>query len=129
MLIDKKKITVLIADDAPEISARLTDAVLEVNGVELIGTVTDGDKAWQLIAAFKPDSVILDLQMPGLSGFELLKLIRRFLPTTLVIILTAYDSPQFRERCEQYGADYFLSKPDEFDRIPNILQARINKTQ
>ena len=127
MVTNDKKIKVLIADDAPEILARLTDVVLEVDGVELVGAAGDGDEAWRLIEALKPDSVILDLQMPGLNGLELLKLIRGLLPATLVIILTAYDSLQFRERCEEYGANYFLSKHSEFDRIPEILQARINK--
>ena len=69
-----------------------------------------------------PDAVILDLQMPGGSGLDVLRAIRIDHPHLRVLICTNFDYPQYREKCMSGGADYFLDKSAEFEKIPVILR-------
>lgn len=71
---------------------------------------TDGEEALQKIEAFLPDLVFMDIKLPGESGLELTKKIKTKHPNIIIIILTAYDIPEYREAAYQYNANYFLSK-------------------
>ncbi len=71
---------------------------------------TDGEGALKKIEAHPPDLVFMDIKLPGESGLDLTKKIKTQHPNIVVIILTAYDIPEYREAAKQYKADYFLSK-------------------
>jgi DNA-binding NarL/FixJ family response regulator len=115
------KYRVLIADDAPEMMRRLADALSGLPHLEIVGAASDGDEALRLFAGENPDVAVIDLQMPGTNGLEVVRAIRRSNSNTLVIVLTMHDSPQLQTRCLEAGADYFLSKRTGFERIPEIL--------
>jgi DNA-binding NarL/FixJ family response regulator len=70
----------------------------------------------------KPHVIILDISMPGGGGFRAIKTIKQQQPTPVVIVLTNYPYPQYRQRCLENGADYFLDKSSDFERIPELLQ-------
>ena len=116
--------TVLVADDSPEIRTRLVEALLELGNLEVIGPCTDGDEALQLFQAHSPDAVILDLQMPGIGGLDLITKIRERNTATIIIILTAHDSPVYRDRCLTAGANFFFSKNEELAEIVAALRSR-----
>ena len=71
---------------------------------------TDGEEALQKIKTLLPDLVFTDIKLPGESGLELTKKIKTQYPNIFIIILTAYDIPEYREAAYQYNANYFLSK-------------------
>jgi DNA-binding NarL/FixJ family response regulator len=71
---------------------------------------TDGEKVLQKIEALRPDLVFMDIKLPGESGLELTQKIKTQYPEIIIIILTAYDIPEYREAAYQYKANYFLSK-------------------
>ena len=71
---------------------------------------TDGEEALQKIKTLLPDLVFMDIKLPGESGLELTKKIKAQYPNIFIIILTAYDIPEYREAAYQYNANYFLSK-------------------
>ena len=71
---------------------------------------TDGEEALEKIKAQLPDLVFMDIKLPGESGLDFTKKIKTQNPNIVVIILTAYDIPEYREAAKQYKADYFLSK-------------------
>jgi len=75
----------------------------------------------------KPDAIILDLQMPGGSGLDVLRAIRMDYPDLYVLICTNYPYPQYREECLTAGANFFLDKSAEFEKIPAILRELIEK--
>ncbi|HEX7036628.1 MAG TPA: response regulator [Pseudomonadales bacterium] len=76
----------------------------------------------------KPDCVVLDLQMPGMTGIELQQELHRLEMPLPVIVITAHDEPDTRDRCLALGAAYYLLKPLEsgtlIDRIGTIVGRR-----
>jgi DNA-binding NarL/FixJ family response regulator len=113
---------VFIADDSRVVVERLADLLKEVPGVQLVGRANDAPEAIHSIVKTNPDAVILDLQMPGGSGLDVLRSIRQSHPSVWVVICTNYPYPQYREECIAAGANYFLDKSAEFEKIPEILR-------
>ncbi len=111
---------VLIVDDAVHIRILLEQTLedLEDAGVALL-TAEDGVEGWEVIQAERPDLVLLDVMMPGLSGHEVCRRIRSDpdLSRTYVIILTARGQEIDRRRSIEVGANEYITKP--FD--PNYL--------
>lgn len=68
-----------------------------------------------------PDIVLLDINMPGKSGIELLRYIRERAYTTEVVMLTNHAEDIYRQECKELGARYFLDKSSEFGRVPEII--------
>jgi signal transduction histidine kinase/ActR/RegA family two-component response regulator len=101
---------ILVVDDIA------TNRMVACAYVQLLGAITDqamnGAEALQAIRAHRPDLVLLDLHMPGLSGFETLAKIRALAgPALPVLAMTADVSPQMRQRLHGAGLDGFLAKP------------------
>jgi DNA-binding NarL/FixJ family response regulator len=71
---------------------------------------TDGKEAFRKIENCLPDLVFMDIKLPGESGLEITKKIKTQYPNIIIIILTAYDIPEYREAAVQAKANYFLSK-------------------
>jgi DNA-binding NarL/FixJ family response regulator len=114
-------LTILIADDSALIRERLAAMLSEIDGVQLVGQATTAQEAIDLVTRCQPDVVILDIRMPGGNGIEALRAIKQ-ITSSKVIMLTAYPYPQYRAKCMQLGADYFLDKNDEFDQIARVLE-------
>jgi DNA-binding NarL/FixJ family response regulator len=114
-------ITVLIVDDSPLVRERLVHMVSQFSGVEIAGQTGDPHVALEAIRSLPPSVVILDIRLPGLSGIEMLLEIKKLDPAPVVIMLTNYPYPQYREKCMKAGADFFLDKSTEFQRIGEIL--------
>lgn len=101
---------VLLADDDGGILLRLKKLLSEIDGVRVVATAGDGIEAIAQLASCQIDVAVLDYQMPGHSGLDVLAHIRsRNLPIE-VIILSAYDSEAFQRRCLAGGANLFVSK-------------------
>ena len=119
---------VFIVDDSKVVVERLADLLDEVPGVELVGRAADVPGAIHSILKTNPDAIILDLQMPGGGGLEVLRTIRQRHSSLWVLVCTNYPYPQYREECLAAGANYFLDKSAEFEKIPDILRDLIKKT-
>jgi DNA-binding NarL/FixJ family response regulator len=74
------------------------------------------------IRIIQPDVVILDIRMPGGNGIDVLQTIKQDEAAPMVIILTNYPYPGYRQKCMQAGADFFLDKSAEFDQIPGLFE-------
>ena len=116
------KLSVFLADDSAYIRERLPAMLAELTGVEVIGQAADGIEAVNSIGKLKPDVVILDIRMPGKNGMEVLQEIKKFEPAPCVIILTNYPYPQYRKKCLDMGADYFLDKSADFDKLFTVMK-------
>ncbi len=75
-----------------------------------IAEATNGNEAFEKIATFAPDLVFMDVRLPGQSGLELTRSIKTSHPKIVVIILTHYDLPEYREAAHEVGADEFIIK-------------------
>jgi DNA-binding NarL/FixJ family response regulator len=113
---------VLIVDDSEQIRERLAALLAESSRIRIVGQAGDGPEALTAIERLNPDTVILDIRLPGSSGIEVLKQIKARHPLVKVIMLTNHDHAIYRQQCRQLGADHFLNKILEFEKIvPSIL--------
>lgn len=114
---------VLLAEDSPELAHRLCELVQEAGNVEFAGWAKDGAEALRLFGQKKPEVMILDLNMPVFGGLEVLRRIRGCHSHCLVMILTNLQEASIREECLRGGADYFLQKNSDLDRVLEILRS------
>jgi len=113
--------TVYIVDDSQAVRERLIGMISEVEGITLSGASGDPSEAVGAIRRLHPDAVILDIRMPGMNGIQVLREIKQGQRAPKVIMLTNYPFGQYRRECAEAGADYFLNKSTEFEKINGIL--------
>ena len=116
--------TVLIADDEPSMRL-LVHATIESDDYKVI-EAADGNDAWTLIQQYKPSLVLLDVQMPGRTGIEILASIKSdpALKSTRVILLTAKALEADVEAGMTAGADFYLTKPfSPLDLLTRVEEA------
>jgi CheY-like chemotaxis protein len=118
--------TVVIADDEPSMRL-LVHATIESDDYTVV-EAGDGTQAWAMIQQHRPSLVLLDVQMPGKSGLEVLQLVKADpnLAATKVILLTAKAQESDIETGLIAGADFYLTKPfsplDLLTRVEEALQ-------
>jgi len=83
---------------------------------------TNGEEALLRMEAFSPDTIFTDLRLPGENGLELTQKIKAQYPDTIVVIITNYDLPEYRQAAFQSGADHFVSK-DSFLKMINSISS------
>jgi DNA-binding NarL/FixJ family response regulator len=105
-----KRIRVLLIDDHALVRAGIRALASGIKGVEIVGEAGTGDEALQLIEGLQPDIVLLDLSMPGLSGFEVLSNTTKRFPKVRVIVLTVHEAGQYAIESLRGGAAGFLPK-------------------
>jgi DNA-binding NarL/FixJ family response regulator len=116
---------VLIADDSLAIVQRLVMMLADVKGVEIVdqvGTVGDTQEA---IRRLRPDAVILDMQMPGGSGIDVMESMKKDHLKSTVIVLTNHPYAAYRKKCFESGAAFFLDKSNEFEKVGEVLEGLI----
>lgn len=111
---------VVAVDDEPLALRRLELALMCVPGVELAGACGDGRTAVEIVRSLKPDILVLDVRMPGLGGFEVVKSLRDLHPLPEIIFLTAFEEHAVRA-FDVRAADY-LVKPVAFERLREALK-------
>ena len=123
--------TALIIDDEPLSRQELQFLLEDAGGVEVLAHGTNGIEAVDLIGKHQPDLVFLDVQMPGLDGFAVLKkLLDRHTPMPQVVFATAFD--QYAVRAFEVNAVDYLLKPFDKKRVLQTLekaQARLTRSQ
>jgi DNA-binding NarL/FixJ family response regulator len=112
---------VLIVDDSTLVRQRLMALLNGLDGVEVVGEASGGDEALRLCQELRPDLLTLDLFMSEGSGVEFLEAVHGIEPSPRVVVLTNYPYPTVRKRCLELGAEAFLNKATEVERIREIL--------
>jgi DNA-binding NarL/FixJ family response regulator len=113
---------VYIVDDSVKLRKRLNELLSDVDNVQVIGQADNADKALNDIRILKPDTLLLDILLPGKSGIQLLGEVKELQPEIVVIIMTNYDYPQYRQQSIRAGADHFFNKSREFENIIEVLK-------
>jgi class 3 adenylate cyclase len=119
---------VLVVDDTPH-NVKLLADLLAVKGYS-VATATNGEEALRAIASDMPDLVLLDIMMPGLSGYDVCQRLRADPGTALlpVVLVTSLDAQQERVKGIDAGADDFLGKPinqaELFARVRSLLRIK-----
>ena len=113
----------MVVDDEPRVRQMLRDVLVELGYV--VKLAARGIEALQLVPVFRPDLVLLDLQMPQMSGVELLDHLRRDHPRLRVVILTANENVDVAQSTLRSGAFDYVRKPFDIDVLDRVLAAAI----
>ena len=115
---------VFIVEDSLAVKERLLDIVREVEGAELVGDAGNFADAVDGIIATRPEVAILDIRLADDrgSGIDVLDRVKRQIPDLKAIMLSNYATPQHAKAAADAGADYFLDKTVDFERIGEILR-------
>lgn len=116
----EKKISILIVDDSDYIRERLVELFRDSGFEGPVMEARNSVEAIRLFSSANPDVVILDIRIPGDNGIKTLETMKKMKPDIRVIMLTNYPYEQYKEKCISMGADSFLSKTDDFDKIPFV---------
>jgi DNA-binding response OmpR family regulator len=119
---------ILIADDEPGVRILIEQTLesLEDKGVELLHA-NNGRQALEIIKIEKPDLVLLDVMMPGMSGFDVCNTVKNILgmKDVYILMLTAKGQEFDKQRGKNVGVNYYITKPfdldDVFEKVVNIL--------
>jgi DNA-binding NarL/FixJ family response regulator len=114
--------TVLVADDHRQFREALV-ALLELDGFEVVGQAADGADAVALAKQLRPDVVVIDLKMPVLNGLDATRLVRDALPSTPVVVLTAFTGDELERAAVAAGAAAYVAKDANLEELRAALAA------
>jgi len=116
-----KHVRVLAVDDSPAFLNTLC-TFLEGDPVfEIVATAQNGEEALSAVERWRPQVVLMDLQMPKMNGLEATVELHQHYPELTVIILTAHELPTLREACIKHGAYGFVTKARLGQQLPGLL--------
>ena len=118
--------SILVIDDDRDMRRVLRDFLVR-SGYGVIEAAT-GDEALRLIESTPVDVVILDKEMPGMNGFEVLASLRRQRPETPVIFITAFGGPEVAEESRRRGARRYVEKPFRVTEVVETVQAVLDES-
>jgi DNA-binding NarL/FixJ family response regulator len=111
---------VLLVEDSARLTARIKEALEQLEGIDVVGTADTEQSAVEIARRVSPDVIVLDLQLRTGTGFGVLKSLG--MPRPGVIVLTNYSLPEYRRRAAELGVKHFLDKSRDYERLPEILQ-------
>jgi DNA-binding NarL/FixJ family response regulator len=86
----------------------------------------DGEEALQKIEGSVPDLIFMDIKLPGENGLSLTRKIKIKHPDVVIVILTSYDLPEYRDAAFQYHANYFITKASLSDEIVDVVESALS---
>ena len=121
----KKEIIIMIVDDNENFANRMTGLLENLDGISAINVAGDYDSAARLLMEQPPDFLLLDINLPGKNGMEILKLIKDKKLICEVIMITNHADEYYRNQCKKLGAKHFLDKSSEFGLVAKIISEQI----
>ncbi|BFI95335.1 MAG: response regulator transcription factor [Rhodanobacter sp.] len=117
-------IRVLLAEDQAMVRGALSALLNLESDIEVLGSAADGEAAWREVQRLKPDVLVTDIEMPGLTGLELAQRIQRHdeLPVK-VIIVTTFARPGFLRRALDAGVSGYLLKDAPAENLAEALRS------
>jgi DNA-binding NarL/FixJ family response regulator len=112
---------VLIVDDSSRVRKRIASLLDESPQILIVGEAGNGREALELVERKRPDTILLDIRLPDQSGIALLKRFKSIYPEIAVIMLTNLDGRLYRQQCRHWGADHFLCKSKDFERVVDAI--------
>jgi len=119
--VENARIKVFIAEDFLPVRRRLTELLTERDGVDVVGEAESVAEAIDGILANRPDWVILDYQLRGGTGVDVLRRVHPKAPSIRFIVLTNHPTAQYRRACIESGAGWFFDKSTEFGKVRDLI--------
>jgi DNA-binding NarL/FixJ family response regulator len=104
----ERKPRVVLVDDHPPVLAALGRMLRE--SCDVVASVSSGSEAIEAVSRLRPDILVADLMMPGIDGLEVCRRVKRLVPETAVVIITASDDTAVRAAALRDGASAFVPK-------------------
>jgi len=117
---------ILVVDDEVKMCFTLTK-LFELSHYP-VAVAHDGLEALDKIDSFQPNCILLDIRMPKMNGFEVLKKVKEEHPEIVVLMTTAVATEESREQCLKAGAAEYLIKPIDFKTLLETIKNRVRPT-
>ncbi|WP_319548976.1 response regulator transcription factor [Desulfogranum marinum] len=118
----ENNIKIFLADDHPLIRTGLKHSLDQKDGFVLVGEASDGYSAVERIGELSPDIALIDMDMPGLSGVAVIRVLRKNMPNLKLLILSTFNEENFVREAMGAGADGYLLKNVPLDELENIIR-------
>jgi two-component system response regulator DesR len=115
-------IRVLLAEDQAMVRGALTALLKLEPDIDVVGAAADGEEAWRAIQQLKPDLVVTDIEMPGLSGIELAQRMQRHELPSKIVIVTTFARAGFLRRALDAGVSGYLLKDAPAEQLAEALR-------
>lgn len=117
------RLRVLIAEDSPGTRKILSEACSCLPHLKVVGEAVDGLDTIEAVRNLKPDVMTLDINLPRLSGLEVLRIMQREKHECVVIVLTSLVDEFYKNKCRELNARHVFDKITEYDRFLETLKA------
>jgi two-component system response regulator DesR len=115
-------IRVLLAEDQAMVRGALSALLKLEPDIDVVGSAADGEEAWRLLQATRPDLLVTDIEMPGLTGLELAQRVQRHELPCKVVIVTTFARPGFLRRALEAGVGGYLLKDAPAEQLAEALR-------
>jgi two-component system response regulator DesR len=115
-------IRVLLAEDQAMVRGALSALLSLETDIEVLGSAADGESAWRELQRLKPDILVTDIEMPGLTGLELAQRVQRHALPVKVVILTTFARPGFLRRALDAGVCGYLLKDSPAEQLADAIR-------
>ena len=112
----------LLAEDQALVRGALAALLAMESDLELVGSAADGEQAWRLVRDLKPDVLVTDIEMPGVSGLDLAQRIQRHELPTRVVIVTTFARAGYLRRALDAGVSGYLLKDAPAEQLADALR-------
>ena len=115
-------IRVLLAEDQAMVRGALTALLKLEPDIDVVGSCADGEEAWRAIQHVKPDVIVTDIEMPGITGLELAQRVQRYELPSKVVIVTTFARAGFLRRALDAGVSGYLLKDAPAEQLADALR-------
>jgi DNA-binding NarL/FixJ family response regulator len=120
-------IDVFIVDDSPSFVRSVTRLLEQSNVASVLGSASSAEDGLEQAAALRPDLVLMDISLPGMSGIEATHRVKQTPGAPPVIIVTMHDEPEYREAALAAGADGFVVKSELDSDLIGVMMEVVAK--
>jgi two-component system, NarL family, nitrate/nitrite response regulator NarL len=121
-----QKMRIILADDHPLFTSGLTGLMEREPDMKVINVVHNGPALLQLLRQEEADLVVLDINMPGMNGIDILQKLRQYYTQLKVVMLSTYAEPHLVEKAEKAGADGYVVKNSDIPELLGTLRSVFN---
>jgi DNA-binding NarL/FixJ family response regulator len=121
------KLRILIVDDLEYMRKLVWQFLSKNEDVTVVGEASSGDEAIQKTQQYHPDVILLDMNIPNISGIEVAKKIRLVEPAVRIYFFSAYDIEDFKNLVHDYIADGFIQKSSLKDELQQMVQVELER--
>ncbi len=124
-----RPLRLLLVEDSKVLTERLSEVIRQIPEIELLPAVDTEEAARAAVARERVDVMILDLHLKHGNGFGVLRALNQIPERPIVVVLTNYDLPQYKDAALALGAAHFMDKIRDYDRLPEVLNELVAKAR